>query len=219
VLLRLSDLPTASGRGVCVAVIDSGVHVAHPHIQGILGGVGINQDGSEGGDYVDRLGHGTAVAAVIREKAPDADVFAIKVFDRELSTTAGALVAAIDAALRHHARLINLSLGTSNQDHEDVLKDAVARARDAGAEIVTAAPQAGVRWLPGALPGVIAVELDWTMSRDGCRIEQEGDRIVRAYASGFPRPIPGVDPERNLKGISFAVANVTGLLARRLTAG
>ena len=33
-----------------------------------------------------------------------------------------------------------------------------------------------------------------------------------ARASGYPRPIPGVAPERNLKGISFAVANTTGLL-------
>ena len=38
-------------------------------------------------------------------------------------------------------------------------------------------------------------------------------------ASGFPRPVPGVPPERNLKGISFAVANVTGVLARELAGG
>jgi hypothetical protein len=216
--LRLSDLPNAAGRGVRVAVIDSGVHVAHPHVQGVLGGIGINRDGSEHSDYIDRLGHGTAVAAVIREKAPDASVFVIKVFDRELSTTADALVAAIDVAVRDRARLINLSLGTSNPDHEHALTQAIARAGDGGAEIVAAAPQAGIRWLPGALAGVIAVELDWAMPRDQCRIEREGERIVRAYASGFPRPIPGVDPERNLKGVSFAVANVTGLLARGLTA-
>ena len=37
-------------------------------------------------------------------------------------------------------------------------------------------------------------------------------------ASGFPRPIPGVSPARNLGGISFAVANVTGVLARLLEA-
>jgi hypothetical protein len=35
-------------------------------------------------------------------------------------------------------------------------------------------------------------------------------------ATGVPRPIPGVPPERNLKGLSFAVANVTGILARLL---
>jgi hypothetical protein len=42
-------------------------------------------------------------------------------------------------------------------------------------------------------------------------------RIVRA--SGYPRPIPGVPPERNLKGISFAVANATGLLCLHLSSG
>ncbi len=38
-------------------------------------------------------------------------------------------------------------------------------------------------------------------------------------ASGYPRPAPGIPPERNLKGLSFAVANVTGALARTLTGG
>ena len=38
-------------------------------------------------------------------------------------------------------------------------------------------------------------------------------RRVRIRASGFPRPIPGVPPERNLRGQSFAVANATGLMA------
>jgi subtilisin family serine protease len=192
------------------------VHAAHPHVQGVLGGVGIDAEGREHTDYTDRLGHGTAVTAVIREKAPDADVLVIKVFDRELSTTLAALVAAIDWAVRHQARLINLSLGTSNQEHESALTSAVARARAAGADVVAAAPQAGVRWLPGAIAGVIAVEVDWTMPRDECRVERQDGAIVRVYAGGFPRPIPGVPAERNLKGASFAVANGTGLLARAL---
>ena len=38
-------------------------------------------------------------------------------------------------------------------------------------------------------------------------------------ASGYARPMPGVSPERNLKGISFAVANTTGVLARELRPG
>ena len=66
-LLRLSDLPAATGRGVRVAVIDSGVHAAHPHVQGVSGGLGIDAEGREHADYIDRLGHGTAVTAVIRE--------------------------------------------------------------------------------------------------------------------------------------------------------
>lgn len=212
-LLRLSDLPS-TGRGVRVAVIDSGVHAAHPHVQGVAGGIGIDAEGREYADYVDRLGHGTAVTAVIREKAPDAEVLAIKVFDRELAASAVALVAAIGWAVRQGARFINLSLGTSKRDHEAALSAAVADARAAGADVVAAAPQAGVHWLPGAISGVIAVELDWMLPRDVCRVEEREGRIVRVQAPGLPRPIPGVPPERNLKGASFAVANATGLLAR-----
>ena len=62
---------------VRVAVIDSGVHASHPHVNGVAGGVGIDSEGHEHDDYVDRLGHGTAVAAVIREKAPDAAILAV----------------------------------------------------------------------------------------------------------------------------------------------
>ena len=43
-----------------------------------------------------------------------------------------------------------------------------------------------------------------------------GRPVLRA--SGYPRPIPGVPPEHNLRGISFAVANATALLACALTA-
>jgi hypothetical protein len=42
-------------------------------------------------------------------------------------------------------------------------------------------------------------------------IEVDGRTVLRA--SPYPRPIPGVPPERNLNGISFAVANATGALA------
>ena len=69
-----------SGKGVRIAVIDSGVYAAHPHVGAVAGGVGIREDGTVVDDYVDGLGHGTAVTAAIREKAPNADIFAIKVF-------------------------------------------------------------------------------------------------------------------------------------------
>jgi hypothetical protein len=40
----------------------------------------------------------------------------------------------------------------------------------------------------------------------------------RFFASGFPRPLPGVPPSRNLNGISFAVATMTGFVARAMEA-
>jgi hypothetical protein len=57
------------------------------------------------------------------------------------------------------------------------------------------------------------VEVDREIPRDACELRQLADGRVRARASPLPRPIPGVPPERNLQGASFAVANATGLIA------
>jgi subtilisin family serine protease len=196
-----------------VAVVDSGVHAAHPHVNGVAGGIAIYPDGREDTDFTDRLGHGTAVAAAIREKAADAEIFAVKIFHESLTTHIESLVRAIEWSVRNQMDLINLSLGTSNQAHESLLRESVASAVRKGSCIVAAAEEPGTRWLPGAIEGVLAVELDWDCDRSHFRIRLgEGGRAIYG-ASGYPRPIPGVPPERNLKGLSFAVANVTGLLA------
>ena len=60
------SLPFAgcSGRGVRVAIIDSGVNQRHPHITELAGGICIGGNGMvEEGDFSDYLGHGTAVTA------------------------------------------------------------------------------------------------------------------------------------------------------------
>lgn len=211
--LSVETLRPRTGRGVRVVLVDSGVHAAHPHVGGIAGGVGIAPDGTLSDDYVDRLGHGTAVAAAIREKAPGAELLAARVFDRRLDATVLALEAAIRWAIAREAQLINLSLGTSVAAHAEVLQRLVHDARAAGAWVVAAGEHDGIRWLPGSLEGVVAVELDWRLQREHGEVEVGPEGGVRVRASGYPRPIPGVSPERNLKGISFAVANATGLLA------
>lgn len=203
-------------RVVRVAVIDSGVHPTHPHVGLVAGGVGIDEHGASYEDFVDRLGHGTAVAAAIREKAPTAAIFAIKVFDRELAATGVALVAACEYALDVGAQLVNLSLGTTNTGHEAGLHQVVRRLGESGAVVIAAGEQDGVRWLPGSLDGVWSVSLDWAVPREACRLDRLDKKGASFRASGFPRPIPGVPPARNLKGLSFAVANVTGILASLL---
>jgi subtilisin family serine protease len=210
-------LAERSGKGVRIAVIDSGVYADHPHVGGVSEGIAIREDGTLDEDFVDRLGHGTAVTAAIREKAPAAEMIAIKVFGRTLSTTVAALVRAIDEARARNAAIVNLSLGTADHGQRADLAAAVARARAAGVLIVAALEDAGTRWLPGDLEGVIPVRLDWACARDSYRIVAEGGRSIVA-ASGYPRDIPGVARERNLKGISFAVANASAFVARALEA-
>ncbi|MCC6990707.1 MAG: S8 family serine peptidase [Acidobacteria bacterium] len=221
-ILSTAAYADATGRGVRVAVIDSGVHSGHPHVGIVEGGVSFAGDGARGVDAVDRLGHGTAVAAAIREKAPEATLVPVKVFDRELRATADALVAAIDWAVAARVHVINLSLGTANTGHEARLTTALDHAAAAGVCLVAAAEQDGTRWLPGSLPGAVGVTLDWSCPREQAEVRVAGDgdlRRVTMRASGYPRPIPGVPPERNLKGLSFAVANATGLLCLHLSRG
>lgn len=218
--IDLTSLAGRQGRGVRVAVIDSGVHGPHPHVGGrVDAGVSFDAGGTAGNDIADRLGHGTAVAAAIREKAPEAVLIPVTVFHRELRATADALVAAIAWAVEARVDLINLSLGTANPAHKRRLGEVLVAAARAGVCLVAADAQDGTEWLPGSLPLAVGVTLDWSLPRERALVDvtMEGPvRRVRLRASGYPRPIPGVPPERNLKGISFAVANATGLLARHL---
>ena len=212
-ILSLAKLAGRTGRGVRIAIIDSGIHASHPHVGGIAGAFAIDDRGRQYDDVTDRVGHGTAVAAAIHEKAPEAALLVVKVFDRSLAATAAALAAAIRLSADQGVHLVNLSLGTTNAEHAPLLRDAVTHAAERGLEIIAAAPTSDHEWLPGALEHVIAVELDWSCARDECRAVVDPRGSVRVRASGYPRPIAGVPPERNLKGQSFAVANATGLLA------
>jgi hypothetical protein len=84
-----------------------------------------------------------------------------------------------------------------------------------GTVVVSAYQHEGIRWYPGAITGALGVVMDPGQPRDSVTaLEIDGHPVVRA--SPYPRPIPGVPPERNLNGISFAVANATGVLARMM---
>jgi hypothetical protein len=189
-----------------IAIIDSGIHPGHPHVGEIAGAVEITPAGeglpSEGNAAIDRLGHGTAVAGAIREKVPDAQLYAVKVFDKRLTANIDVILRALAWCREHRMDLVNLSLGTRNPAHCErflrVLGDDLL--------VVSAA-----NVLPGRLPEVIGVLPDPDCPRDAFRYH-----AGVFHASPYPRPIPGVPVARNLHGTSFSVANMTGLVARAL---
>ncbi len=201
-----------------VAVIDSGVYAAHPHIleDRVLHGVAIAADGTIDGGLdaaTDQLGHGTAVTAAIQELAPSALILPIRVFRESLRASARALIEAIGWAAGAGVDVINCSLGSTNPAHAALFADAIAMAVAGHGGLRIVAPLAGADdapcW-PGQCAGVVQVGLDWDLPR--------GTMHVRGgvhYASGYPRPVPGVEQRRNLHGISFATAQVTGLIAAR----
>lgn len=204
-----------TGRGVRVAVIDSGVNPAHPHIATVAGGVCVDDDGRvEEGGFLDTLGHGTAVMAAIQDKAPDAEYFAVRLFHRSLRASSEALFRSLEWAIAQRMHLINLSLGVQNPAHAERLRAISEEAARQGVLLISAKSAGSTKYYPGCLPDVLGVCLDPELDRASCRCDGE-----TVYASGHPRPIPGLPQERNLNGISFAVANATGFVARISEAG
>ena len=81
-----------SGRGVRVAVVDSGVDGSHPRVGPLAGGVAVEPDESAAdgvrfvaGPHLDLYGHGTACAAIIRGLAPACSLYSVRVLGSSLS--------------------------------------------------------------------------------------------------------------------------------------
>jgi subtilisin family serine protease len=204
-------MTSAQRRPVRVGIIDSGVYMGHPHIGNIAGGVSIAA-GQHDASYVDRLGHGTAVAALIHQRALQAELFAVKVFHHALVTDIKTLLSAIDWCLDKDMDLINLSLGTTNRNHRAAFQASVARVQAKGKVIISAAEMESLPALPGSLSNVVGVLPDPAKQAGEVGTQMRNGKTIFT-ASPYSREIPGVPRERNLHGISFAVACVTASLA------
>jgi minor extracellular serine protease Vpr len=154
-----------TGKGVKVAVIDTGVDTSHPDLKGkVVGGYDFVKNDP---NPQDENGHGTHVAGIIagngkvKGVAPGASLLAYRVLDAEGIGTDANILAAIDQAVKDGANVMNLSLGSDVNVPEDPLSWALTRAAEQGVVAVVAAGNAGPDdWTvgsPGAAPSVISV--------------------------------------------------------------
>lgn len=207
----------ADGAGLRIGVIDTGVNPWHSHVCGGVTGCRIFLDGgaaiSEDDDFRDLAGHGTAVAGIIRQQLPRAELFAIRVFDRDLSSYPSLVARAVLCAAAEGCSFLNLSLGMPPASGADLLAMACAEAIDAGCTIVAAGHPSRGDLLPAALPGVLGVVADDLVPAGEIRVVP-GERYPYA-ASGRPRDLAGIRAGDNLWGNSFACARVTAYLAAR----
>lgn len=195
---------------VRVGIADSGLNPRHRQIGTVGGGVGVRV-GSDGAiqvddDWLDRLGHGTAVAATIHGHAPEAELYPIRIFRRRLEAHADALSYAIEWALSHELDVLNLSLGCSKGERESELERACE-----SAALILVAPTGS---LPRAPDNVVSV-------RDDPGLDEGEVRFERGVfvASSWARSLGELRRERNFHGTSFAVAHVSGMIACALAEG
>lgn len=160
-----------TGKGVTVAIIDTGIDVNDPRMEGaeIEGwsiALGATGHALLSSDYKDEHGHGTEIAAAIRYHAPDAKLVAIKIMAKSLRTSAELMAAGIETASRNGAHVVNVSFGTPNQGKALMLNDCCANAVGAGSLVLAAAHPAGKRVYPAELPESVAVGADKRVSID-----------------------------------------------------
>ncbi len=228
---RLASL--ATGAGVTVAVIDSGVDAHHEQLKNQLAGGKDFLDSGAG--RTDCVGHGTAVASIIaassvegiafRGLAPDAKIMPIRVSERQETadgTTEGRNVkmsdfaASIDWARENHADVINMSVVLGEDD--PAVRAAVERAVNANIVVVAAAgnqqdkPHPPTPY-PAAYDGVLGVG---AILKDGTRLpkSQVGSFVdVVAPGGDIIADTTGGGQVANWSGTSFAAPFVSATAA------
>ncbi|HEX5541730.1 MAG TPA: type VII secretion-associated serine protease mycosin [Micromonospora sp.] len=227
--LRELNAPAAwkfsTGRGVTVAVIDSGVDSSHPDLAGqVLPGADLVQQSGDG--RIDPVGHGTTVAGLIAGGdeqrgvtglAPEAKILPVRVLDEENRYDDALIVAkAVHWAVDNGAQVINLSLGGAAESPP--LAAAIDYAFDHDVVVVactgnqTSTTGRQQVWYPAREPGVIAVtgldgESDalWSgaLTGEATVLAAPATRLVGARPGGYWR----------VQGTSFATPLVTATAA------
>jgi subtilisin family serine protease len=234
-----------TGRGVRVAVLDTGIDASHPDL---VGKVAAARNFTEDPDPSDVIGHGTHVAATIagsgaasggryRGVAPDATLLDGKVCE-STSCTDSAILAGMEwAAVEAQADVINMSLGGPDGPEIDPLEEAVnTLTAQTGALFVIAAGNSGeARTVnsPGSADAALtvgAVDRDDALADFSSRGPRIGDDaikpeitapgvgIVAARAAGTEMGEPVGDHYVAASGTSMATPHVAGaaaLLAQR----
>jgi len=159
--IRMSEShQLADGRGMVIAVIDTGVDPLHPVLRRRLipGGLdlvdgdstpweerdGVDDDGD--GDVDEATGHGTFVASLIAVAAPGASILPYRVLDDDGGGTAYNLALALADALQRRVDVINLSL--VYQERSTAVDLLLERAADQGVVVVTSAGNDGLTSVP-----------------------------------------------------------------------
>jgi subtilisin len=210
-----------TGKGVSVAVIDSGIDTSHPKLEGkIRESVESQRDGkrvvfvpSASGDS---SGHGTACAGIITSIAKDTELYSVKVLGSESLGDGQTFLAGIEYAIKRKFQIINLSLGTTKPQYFAPLHDLLDRAYHAGCIVVAAANN-----LPQpSFPSIFSSSLISVSKNDETDPFKFGFRygdIIELTACGVNVKTTWLGGGfKSLTGNSFACPHIVGIIAMLL---
>jgi type VII secretion-associated serine protease mycosin len=232
----------STGKGVRVAVIDTGVDVKNPQLaKAVDAKSGVNlipkdakdangnklERGKENGT-TDTVGHGSKVAGIIAARpakgtgfvglAPDATIIPVQQNDADGHGTAKTLADAIQYAIDKEADVINISQDTANAvEPTPLLKEAIDKALAKEIVVVASAGNDGLggnvkRTYPASYEGVLAVAAS-DRNNERAAFSQSGDFVgVAAPGVDMISTVPGGGHCAD-NGTSFSAPYVAGLAA------
>lgn len=153
------------GRGLTVAIVDSGVERDHPAVGGkLVRSVAVSiPPGDEDPivvddpDAIDVVGHGTACAGIIHALAPGADILSIRVLGPDNRGKGTVFAAGLEWAIEHGANVVNLSLSSKSEALFGTFHDIVDQAYFSNVLLVSAANNVPGASYPSLFSSVISV--------------------------------------------------------------
>jgi subtilisin len=213
-----------SGRGVRVAVVDSGIDGSHPLVRGVADYIAmvVDAEAEEGvrldpGEHDDLYGHGTACAAVIRALAPEVELVSVRVLGATLKGSAATFARGLEWCLDNDVTIANLSLSTTNERWAERFHHLVDAASFRRMLLVSAMSNERKRTIPSEYAGVFSV---------ACGPDRDLERVWCNPRGPAEWAAPGIDVEVawtahstiTATGNSFAAPVITGHLARIMSA-
>jgi subtilisin len=215
---RLWELArSGTGKGVRVAILDTGVDSEHPALHGSVRG--LYEVVTRGHSLVcqpttsgDAVGHGTACAGIIHQLAPEAELYSVRIMGNSAGGTLDQLVHGLQWAIQEGMDVINLSVGTVQNRLVNRLHELVDRAYFNGQILVAAANNHRQESYPANFASLIAV--DCQSMKDPLQFHYRLRQPVEIVAHGIyvQAPSPG-GSYRWYTGTSFACPHITGLVA------
>jgi subtilisin family serine protease len=210
-------LAGSTGRGVKVAVVDSGVNAEHPRVGGLAGSVVIEADDSRTGHRVvegphaDLVGHGTACAGIIRSLAPEAELYSVRVLGANLKSNGRLFAAALRWVIDAGMQVVNLSLSSRSPRWMGPLYALADEAYFHNVLFVCAANNVPGPTYPSQFASVVSVAA--MAGNDPQAIAYNPSPPVEFGAPGIDLDVAWGDGTQIATGNSFAAPHVAGLAA------
>jgi subtilisin len=207
----------ATGKGIRVGIIDSGLENAHPRLNGrVVENVAVEM--TDDGPVVvpdkplDLFGHGTACGAIILSLAPEVDLVSIRVLGADLRGKGTAFAAGLEWAIERELPVCNLSLSSKSESLYPVFHDLVDRAYFGSMALVSAANNVPAPSYPSLFSSVFSVAAHG--EPDPWRVYYNPTPPVEFGAWGVDVPIAWKDGGSTVAtGNSFAAPHIAGLVA------